>query len=78
MKSAAFWDETQYVSYNNYVLEELITSIIRMKRISERPYLASYCQRCAYLADSFHPDDRGDTFSRNLCSYKCHTASHPR
>jgi hypothetical protein len=26
-----------------------------------------------YLADSFHPDDGGDTFLRNVNSYKRHT-----
>jgi hypothetical protein len=25
-----------------------------------------------------HPDDEGDTFFRNIGSYKNHTASHPR
>jgi hypothetical protein len=34
--------------------------------------------RCSQLADSMHPDDGGDTFLRNVVSYKNHTASHPR
>jgi hypothetical protein len=30
------------------------------------------------LSDSFHLDNGGDTFLRNVGSYKSHTASHPR
>jgi hypothetical protein len=33
---------------------------------------------CSLLTDSCHPDDGGDTFLRNVGSYKSHTASHPR
>jgi hypothetical protein len=30
------------------------------------------------LVDSFHPENVGDTFFRNVGSNKTHTASHPR
>jgi hypothetical protein len=33
---------------------------------------------CSKLADSFQPNDGGDTFLRNVGSYNSHTASHPR
>jgi hypothetical protein len=47
------------------VSEEIVASIIRVERFSK-------------LADFFHLDDGGDTFLRNVCSYKSRTASHPR
>jgi hypothetical protein len=40
--------------------------------------VASYYQRCSYLAGSFHSDDGGDTFLQPVGSYKIHMASHHR
>jgi hypothetical protein len=64
------------------VSDERIASIIRVTSIggnsnsiySQRASVASYCQRCSYLADSCHLDDGGDTFLRNVGSYTDHTA----
>jgi hypothetical protein len=33
-----------------------------------------YSYRCSYFTDSCHPDEGGDTFLRNVGSYKSHTA----
>jgi hypothetical protein len=49
------------------ISEESIASIIRVTKIGE---LATTLE----LADSCHPDDRGDTFLRNVGSYKSHMA----
>jgi hypothetical protein len=49
------------------VSEEHIASIIRVKIISDLG---------ATLAVTSNPDDGGDTFLRNVSSYKSHTASH--
>jgi hypothetical protein len=81
------------------VSEESITSIIRVKRISE---LETTLQVTSYLLTnvvsrslifstlmiaaianfvptySIHPDYEGDTFRRNVGSYKSHAASHLR
>jgi hypothetical protein len=54
------------------VLEEHITSIIRVKRISKLGTLA-VTSNCKLLTDSFHPDGAGDTFLRNAGSYMSHT-----
>jgi hypothetical protein len=42
--------------------------------------VSSNCQlkHASKNPDSFHPDDGGDMFLRNACSYTNHTASHPR
>jgi hypothetical protein len=69
------------------VSEELSASSIRVTRFVEleitlavttnRSTLRrnnSYCQYWSYLADSCHPDDGGDTFLRNVGSYKRHMA----
>jgi hypothetical protein len=66
------------------VAEDRVATIIMVKRISElgttdsippqRASVASYCLRYSYLADSFHPDDGGDMFLRNIGSHKRHTA----
>jgi hypothetical protein len=39
--------------------------------------VASYYER-SNLANSFHPDDGGDTSLQNLGSYKSHTVSYPK
>jgi hypothetical protein len=64
----------------NDVSEEHIASIIKVKRgreLGTKLLLTSCCERSSYLADSFHPDDGGDTFTRNVGTYKSHTAYHP-
>jgi hypothetical protein len=53
------------------VSEELVVSIIEVKRISELVTLAATSNS---LADCCHPDDRGDTFFQNVGSYKRRTA----
>jgi hypothetical protein len=40
----------------------------------EREPFASYGYLCSYLADSYHPDDGGATFLRNIGSYKSYKA----
>jgi hypothetical protein len=44
------------------------------KTSSQRASVDSYFQRCSKLADSCQVDDGGDTFLRNVGSYKSHTA----
>jgi hypothetical protein len=62
------------------VSDETITSIIRMTRIGELGTTIaatsnqSSCEGILYLDESSHPDDGGDTFLRNIVSYKSHTA----
>jgi hypothetical protein len=70
------------------VSEERIASIIRVTRIGELGtalVLTSNDARCeeisaasyylrSYRAYSCHPDDAGDTFLRNVGSYKSHTS----
>jgi hypothetical protein len=59
MSSSGIWRLVALVSAD--VSEERIASIIKVERISE-------------VADSCHPDDGGDTFLRNVGSYKSYTA----
>jgi hypothetical protein len=62
------------------VKEDRIASIMRETKIgelgttisSQRASVATYCQRCFQLADSCHPGNGGDTFLRNVGSYKSH------
>jgi hypothetical protein len=57
------------------VSEKIIASVIRVRRIDELGTLAVTSNR-SILVDSCQPDDAGDTFLRNVGSYKRHTASH--
>jgi hypothetical protein len=41
---------------------------------SQRASVDNYGYRYAKFGDSCHPDDGGDTFLRNVGSYKSHTA----
>jgi hypothetical protein len=59
LKIAVFWDVTPCGSCKNRRFEERITTIIRVKEISELG-IAS--------AESLHPDDGSGTFLSNLCS----------
>jgi hypothetical protein len=55
--------------------EERIACIIRVIRIGKLgTMLGVTSNRSMLLADSCHPDDGGDTFLRNVSSYKSHTA----
>jgi hypothetical protein len=62
------------------VSEELSASIIRVKRIGELGTTLGVTsnrrtlRRHTLFADSFHPDDGGAKFLRNVGSYKSHTA----
>jgi hypothetical protein len=64
------------------VTKERIASVVRVKRISELGTTLSVTKRLAtevrFFADSFHPDGVGDTFLRNVGSYKSYRAPHPR
>jgi hypothetical protein len=60
------------------VSEERIAYIARVTGIGEVGTTLAVTSnrsplRCSQLADSCHPDDRGDTFLRNVSSYKSHT-----
>jgi hypothetical protein len=59
------------------VLEERIASIFRVEIISELEAALAVTSIVPSSLSS-HPDDRGDTFFRNVCSYKSHTASQSR
>jgi hypothetical protein len=81
MPSSGMWCRVALV--RTEVSEELTISIIRVKWLSELgTALASTRNwirlRCSYLTDSCHSDDGGDTFLRNIGSYKNHKESHPR
>jgi hypothetical protein len=54
------------------VSEEHIASIIRVTRVGELGVTLAVTSN--QLANSFHPDSGGDTFRRNVGSYKNHTA----
>jgi hypothetical protein len=68
------------------ILEERIASIIRVTRIGDlgttlaatsnrstvRRNISSQRASVASYSDSCHPDDVGDTFLRNVGSYKSH------
>jgi hypothetical protein len=53
------------------VSQEPVASIISVTRISE---LRTLAVTGSQSADSFHPDDGGDMFFRNVGSFKSHTA----
>jgi hypothetical protein len=40
--------------------------------LRQRSSVASYCYYCYLFTDSFHLDDEGATFLRNVDSYKSH------
>jgi hypothetical protein len=55
-----------------YHLYEDDVKISELRRTLQCAAVASYCSRCFYLVDSFHPDDGGYTLLRNVGSYKRH------
>jgi hypothetical protein len=68
------WRRVDFVGTD--VPEEHIASVFRVEKISDLGVLALISS--FRLSDSFHPDDGGDTFLRNVGSYNSHTKSHPR
>jgi hypothetical protein len=66
------------------VSEGRIASIIRVETLSELGTKLAVCLNFLVTVNlvlsllSFQPDDGGDTFLRNVSSYKSHAASHPR
>jgi hypothetical protein len=62
------------------LLEERITSIITATRIGELGTMLAITSKHSTLQRnvSCHPDDREDTFLRNVGSYKSHTVSLPK
>jgi hypothetical protein len=63
-KNVVVWDVRRVALVRTDVSEEFRVSIIRLTSIGEvGTTLADYC----------HPDDGGDTFLRNVGSYKSHT-----
>jgi hypothetical protein len=54
------------------VADELIASIFRVEK-SVRQLL-----RLFFVRGFYFPEDAGDTFLRNVSSYKTHTTPHPR
>jgi hypothetical protein len=59
------------------VSKELTTSAIRLKRISELKTMLTLTIKCSYVADSFHPDDGGDSSSETSLLTRA-KVSHPR
>jgi hypothetical protein len=71
MKNVVFWDVTLCDSVRTFVSVEHFASIIGVTRIGESgTTLAVTGNRSTQR----HPDDGGDTFLRNVCFYKSHTA----
>jgi hypothetical protein len=70
------------------VSEEFVISVVRVTRIGElgttlavtsnRRMLEEILVTVNWITDSCHPQDRSDTFFRNVGSYKTNMASHPR
>jgi hypothetical protein len=86
MKNAVFWDMAPRGSCKNRRFRGKHRRHIRVKRISKIGTTSISSQRASIdsitanlsHADSFDPDDGGDTFLRKIGPYKCQTPSHPR
>jgi hypothetical protein len=75
LKIVVFWDVTPCGSWKIDVSEERIASIIRVERIGELGItLVVSSNRSALRRNTCHPDDKGNTFLRNVGPYKSHTA----
>jgi hypothetical protein len=51
---------------------------VTSNQFRQRCSAASYCLRGSYLFGSCYPHDGGDTFFRNVGSYKSRMAQYPR
>jgi hypothetical protein len=69
MKNVIFGYVTQRGFARTDVPEESIASVS-----SECGSVAGYCKHCSKLIGSLYPDDRRETFFRNVGSYKSHTS----
>jgi hypothetical protein len=74
--SSGMWRRVAIVRGN--VSEGRIASIIRVKRISELGTVLAVTILTFLARRFFHPDDRGNTFLRNVSSYNSYTTSHPK
>jgi hypothetical protein len=70
MLSSGMWWSVDIVWTD--VSEERIASILRVEKS------AATCSRWFLAPGFFYPEDGGDTFLRNVGSYKTYTAPHPR
>jgi hypothetical protein len=59
-------------------VELLTITIYIVGASSQCSSVATYFLLCSHLANSFQPDDGGDTLLRNVGPYKSHTAQGPR
>jgi hypothetical protein len=77
MPSSVMWRHVAFV--RTEVSEDRIASIIRVKRISELgvKLAATSNWSTQQRSDSCHPDNGGNTFVRNVGSYKTRTVPHP-
>jgi hypothetical protein len=76
---AFFWDVMRCGSLRTDSSDELSASIIRVTRIGELGTMLAVTSNRRKLrrntnTDSFHPDEGGAKFLRNVGSYKIHTA----
>jgi hypothetical protein len=83
LRNKTYFKECRLLAYDAiWLSKERIACIIRVTRIGVlETTLAvtsdSFCQRCSWLTVSFHSDDGGDTFLRNVSPFESHTTSHP-
>jgi hypothetical protein len=70
-----FWDMTPRRSCKNWRFGSTYHLHLQGDKIQRARNNVSSNQQ---LVDSFHPDDGGETFLRNVGSYKSHAASHSK
>jgi hypothetical protein len=82
MKNAVFWDVAPCTSYTNRRFGGTYRLHHQGIKIRERgtsvSQSAATCSRWFLARGFFYPENGGDTFLRNVGSYKSYTTLHPR